>query len=55
MNYPFNKPQNEPVSDYEPGSSKDALKLRIMELKSENIVVPIIIDGNEIETTETVD
>ena len=32
---------------------KDALKLRIKELKSENIVVPIIIDGNEIETTET--
>ena len=54
MNYPFNKPQNEPVLDYEPGSpKKDALKLRIKELKSENIVVPIIIDGNEIETTET--
>ena len=54
MNYLFNKPRNEPVSDYEPGSpKKDALKLRIKELKSENIVVPIIIDGNEIETTET--
>ena len=39
MNYPFNKPQNEPVLDYEPGSpKKNALKLRIKELKSENIV-----------------
>jgi len=54
MLYPFDKPINEPVKDYSPGSSeKELLKQKISELRSQQIEVPLIIDGNEIKTDNT--
>ena len=49
MSYPFDKPINEPVKDYSPGSiEKESLKQKLSDLKSQQIEVPLIIDGNEI-------
>ena len=54
MLYPFDKPINEPVKDYSPGSSeKELLKQKLSELRSQQIEVPLIIDGNEIKTDNT--
>ena len=54
MSYPFDKPINEPVKDYSPGSiEKESLKLKLSDLKSQQIEVPLIIDGNEIKTSNT--
>ena len=54
MSYPFDKPINEPVKDYSPGSiEKESLKQKLFELKSQQIEVPLIIDGNEIKTSNT--
>ena len=51
MSYPFNKPVNEPVKNYAPGSSeKISLKQKIIDLKSHQVEVPLIIDGKDIKT-----
>ncbi|NLT49334.1 MAG: L-glutamate gamma-semialdehyde dehydrogenase [Ignavibacteria bacterium] len=44
-------PINEPVLSYKPGSpEKDTLKKKILQMKSENLDIPIIIGGKEIRT-----
>ena len=54
MSYPFKKPTNEPVKDYAPGSNeKKSLKRKIVELRSQQIEVPLIIDGKDIKTNST--
>jgi len=54
MSYPFNKPINEPVKDYAPGSiEKTSLKQKIDELKSQQINVSLIIDGKDVNTEKT--
>ena len=54
MSYPFDKPINEPVKNYSPGSiEKESLKQKLSDLKSQQIEVPLIIDGNEIKTSNT--
>jgi len=54
MSYPFKKPTNEPVKDYAPGSNeKKSLKRKIFELRSQQIEVPLIIDGKDIKTNST--
>ena len=54
MSYPFDKPINEPVKDYSPGSiEKESLKKKLSDLKSQQFEVPLIIDGNEIKTSNT--
>ena len=54
MSYPFNKPINEPVRDYGPGSSeKETLKQKINELKTQRIEVPLIINGQDYKTEDT--
>jgi hypothetical protein len=54
MSYPFNKPINEPVRDYGPGSSeKETLKQKINELKMQRIEVPLIINGQDYKTEDT--
>ena len=54
MSYLFDKPINEPVKNYSPGSiEKESLKRKLSELKSQQIEVPLIIDGNEIKTSNT--
>ena len=51
MSYPFNKPVNEPVKNYAPGSSeKISLKQKIIDLKSQQVEVPLIINGKDIKT-----
>ena len=50
MSSPFNKPVNEPVKNYAPGSSeKISLKKKIIDLKSQQEEVPLIINGNDIK------
>ena len=54
MTYSFNKPINEPVRDYAPGSNeKDSLKQKINELKTQHIEVPLIINGKDYKTDDT--
>ena len=54
MSYPFNKPINEPVRDYAPGSNdKTLLKQKIDELKSQQINISLIIDGKDVNTENT--
>jgi len=49
MSYPFNKPKNETVKDYLPGSiEKKSLKEKIVELKNQPVDVPLIIDGKDV-------
>ena len=51
MNNSIPKPTNENILSYSPGSSeKNSLKAKIKQLKSENIKVPLIIDGEEVTT-----
>ncbi|MFT9497002.1 L-glutamate gamma-semialdehyde dehydrogenase [Anaerosolibacter sp.] len=47
----INKPQNEPICTYELGSRpRDELKMKIDELKNQEIEVPLIIGGKEVRT-----
>ncbi|NNF28055.1 MAG: 1-pyrroline-5-carboxylate dehydrogenase, partial [Gemmatimonadetes bacterium] len=49
-------PTNEPVFEYGPGSpEKSDLKVRLEELASSEIEVPVIIGGKEIRTGDTED
>lgn len=49
--YKINKPSNEPILPYAPGSlEKKELKDKIKEIKSEEIEIPLIIGGEEIMT-----
>ena len=49
MNNSIPKPTNENISSYSHGSSeKNSLKAKIKQLKSENIKVPLNIDGEEL-------
>ena len=51
MNNIIPKPTNENILSYSPGSSeKNSLKAKIKQLKSDNIIVPLIIDGEEVTT-----
>ena len=51
MNNNIPKPTNEIILSYGPGSSeKNSLKSKIKQLKSDNIKVPLIIDGKEVTT-----
>ena len=53
MNNSIPKPTNENILSYGPRSSeKNSLKSKIKQLKSDNIIVPLIIHGEEV-TTET--
>jgi 1-pyrroline-5-carboxylate dehydrogenase len=54
VSVPF--PDNDPVRSYSPGSSdRRALKNALNELRSTDIEIPLIIDGKEIRTGNTVD
>ncbi|MCF8261756.1 MAG: L-glutamate gamma-semialdehyde dehydrogenase [Melioribacteraceae bacterium] len=47
-------PVNEPIKSYKPGSpEKEELKAKMLELKSKQIEVPLIIGGKEIRTGNT--
>jgi 1-pyrroline-5-carboxylate dehydrogenase len=47
-------PQNEPVKDYAPGTpEREALRLQLQEMRSEQIELPLVIGGEEIRTRET--
>lgn len=49
-------PKNEPIYDYGPGSAEKAkLKAALKELSSKEIDIPVIINGEEIRTGDTVD
>lgn len=49
--YHIEKPVNEPILSYAPGSKeKAALKVAIAELKSKQIEIPLIIGGKEVRT-----
>jgi 1-pyrroline-5-carboxylate dehydrogenase len=47
-------PPNDPISSYKPGSiEKESLKARIVELKNQQIEIPVIIGGKNIKTGKT--
>ncbi|MFL6039428.1 MAG: aldehyde dehydrogenase family protein, partial [Gaiellaceae bacterium] len=47
-------PRNEPVRDFAPGSpEREELRLRLEQMRSEQIEVPMVIGGEEIRTRET--
>src|SRR5512132_2208590 len=47
-------PQNEPVKDYAPGSpEREELRVRLEEMRSQQIELPLVIGGEEIRTGET--
>jgi 1-pyrroline-5-carboxylate dehydrogenase len=47
-------PQNEPVKSYAPGSPERAeLQVRLAELKSQQLELPLVIGGEEVRTGET--
>jgi 1-pyrroline-5-carboxylate dehydrogenase len=49
-------PQNEPVSSFAPGTpERDALRRRVVELRSEQVEIPLVIGGEEIRTGATFD
>ncbi len=49
--FKIRKPENEPIKSYGPGSpEKETLKLKLQELKSKSIEIPLIIGGKEIYT-----
>ncbi len=49
--YKFDKPINEPIKNYAPGSKeRKELKTKLEELKSKKIEIPLIIGGKEIKT-----
>ncbi|MGH2933734.1 MAG: L-glutamate gamma-semialdehyde dehydrogenase [Gaiellaceae bacterium] len=48
------EPYNEPVRDYAPGSpEREELRLRLQELESQQIEIPLVIGGKEIRTGNT--
>jgi 1-pyrroline-5-carboxylate dehydrogenase len=50
------EPHNEPVLGYEPGSrEREELRLRLDELSSERIDIPLVIGGEDVETGDTFD
>ena len=52
--FKIDKPSNEPISAYGPGSiEKQKLKAEIAELKSARIDIPLVIGGEEIRTGQT--
>ena len=54
-NYRIPQPVNEPVYSYAPGSpEREKLKSALNDLKSKQIEVPLVIDGNEIRTDKKV-
>jgi len=54
-NYRIPQPVNEPVYNYAPGSpEREKLKAALIELKSKQIEVPLVIDGKEIRTDKKV-
>ena len=47
-------PQNEPVKDYAPGTpEREALRLVLQQMRSEQLELPLVIGGEEIRTRET--
>src|SRR6266498_2089605 len=47
-------PQNEAVKDYAPGTpEREALRLTLQQMQSEQIELPLVIGGEEVRTTET--
>ena len=49
-------PHNEPINDYAPGSpEREALRLRLTELESTQLELPLVIGGEEIRTGDTFD
>lgn len=54
--YHVPKATNEPVKAYAPGSSERAeLQAKLVELQSINTEIPMVIDGKEVTTAETID
>jgi 1-pyrroline-5-carboxylate dehydrogenase len=52
--FPLAAPANEPVRPYGPGSAeKKSLKKRLDEMSSEQIEIPVIINGKEVRTGDT--
>ncbi|MGD8700782.1 MAG: L-glutamate gamma-semialdehyde dehydrogenase [Gemmatimonadales bacterium] len=48
------KPRNEPIRSYAPGTpERESLKKKLDELASQQIDIPLIIDGQEVRTGET--
>jgi 1-pyrroline-5-carboxylate dehydrogenase len=49
-------PQNEPVKDYSPGSpEREELRVRLEQMRSGQIDIPLVIGGKEIRSGETVE
>jgi len=49
-------PQNEPVKDYAPGSpEREELRVRLEQMRSDEIDIPLVIGGKEIRSGETFD
>jgi 1-pyrroline-5-carboxylate dehydrogenase len=48
------EPKNEPVRDYAPGSpEREELRVRLAEMQSERIEIPLVIGGEEVRTGDT--
>ena len=48
------RPQNETVRDYAPGSPERAsVKLRLEQMRSERIEIPLVIGGEDVTAGET--
>jgi 1-pyrroline-5-carboxylate dehydrogenase len=48
------QPENEPVKSYAPGTpEREELRLRLQQMQSERIDLPLVIGGEELRTTET--
>jgi 1-pyrroline-5-carboxylate dehydrogenase len=49
-------PQNEPVKEYAPGSpEREELRIRLEQMRSDQIEIPLVIGGEEIRSGETFD
>jgi 1-pyrroline-5-carboxylate dehydrogenase len=49
-------PQNEPVKDYAPGTpEREELRVRLEQMRSEQLEIPMVIGGEEVRTRETFD
>src|SRR5688572_29523483 len=47
-------PANEPVRDYAPGSpERESLRVRLEQMKSERIEIPLVIGGKDVKTGKT--
>src|SRR3979490_477069 len=48
------EPHNEPVRSYAPGSpEREELRVRLVELESQQLELPLVIGGEEVRTGET--